>query len=162
GGLIGLAISGTLIAIAGSGWSIAANAVATAFSVLAISLMRVHELVPVPRQPVDRGQIREAIRYVWRKPTIRWPIVLVLRAAVFGMNLAVRLAAAAGGHCGVGAAASGLYDSLCAICALIGTSLSSRRCSLRLWYVIGCMMLYGSVTMLAGWDRWYLVFLSVL
>lgn len=162
GGLIGPAISGTLIAIAGSGWSIAANAVATAFAVLAISLMRVHELVPVPRQPVARGQIREAIRYAWRKPTIRWPIVLLLPAAVFGMNLPVLLAAAADGTYGTGAAGYGLYNSLCAIGALIGAILSSRRRSLRLWDVIGFTMLYGAVTMLAGWDGWYLVFLSAL
>ena len=162
GGLIGPAISGVLIAAVGSGWSIAANAATTAVAVVAIALMRPHELVPVPRQPPARGQIREAIRYSWRKPAIRWTFVLLLPVAVFGMNLPVLLTAAADGTYATGATGYGLYNSLCAAGAFLGAILSSRRRSLRLWDVVGFTALYGAVTMLAGWNGWYPIFLSAL
>lgn len=162
GGLVGPALSGVLIAAVGSGWSIAVNALTTAIAVLAISLMRPHELVAVPRQPPSRGQIREAIRYAWRKPAIRWTLVLLVPVSVFGMNLPVLLASAADDTYATGATGYGLYNSLCAAGAFLGAILSSRRRSLRLWDVVGFTLLYGAVTMLAGWNGWYPVFLFVL
>lgn len=162
GGLIGPAISGALIALAGSGWSIAVNSVMTAIAVLAIALMRTGELVPVFRQQRARGQVREAVRYAWRKPAIRWSLVILLPVSVFGMNLPVLLASAADGTFGTGATGYGLYNSMCAVGALLGAILSARRRSLRLWDVIGFTLLYGAVTMLAAWDGWYPLFLSAL
>lgn len=162
GGLLGPAISGVLIASLGSGWSIAINAATTAIAVVAIALMRGHELVPTPKQPRSRGQIREALRYAWRKPAIRWSLVLLASVSVFGMNLPVLLAAAADGTYGTGATGYGLYNSLCAGGAFLGALLSSRRRSLRLRDVVGFGALYGAVTMLAGWEGWYPVFLSAL
>ncbi|MFT4029704.1 MAG: MFS transporter [Protaetiibacter sp.] len=162
GGLLGPALSGVLIAALGSGWSIAINAATTAIAVLAISLMRPHELVPAPKQPRSRGQIREAARYAWRKPTIRWTLVLLAAVSVFGMNLPVLLAAAADESYGTGATGYGLYNSLCACGAFLGAFLSSQRRSLRLRDVVGFALLYGAVTMVAGWDGWYPAFLSAL
>jgi len=162
GGLLGPALSGVLIAAVGSGWSIAVNAAATTIGVVAISLMRPHELVPVPRLGRSGGQIREALRYAWRKPAIRWTLVLLASVAVFGMNLPVLLASAADDTYGTGATGYGLYNSLCAGGAFLGALLSSRRRSLRLWDVVGFTAVYGAVTMLAGWDGWYPVFLSAL
>ncbi|OJX66932.1 MAG: MFS transporter [Micrococcales bacterium 72-143] len=162
GGLLGPALSGVLIAAIGSGWSIAINAGTTAIAVLAISLMRGHELVPTPKQPRSRGQIREAMRYAWRKPAIRWTLVLLAAVSTFGMNLPVLLASAADDTYGTGATGYGLYNSLCAGGAFLGAILSSRRRSLRLRDVVGFAIVYGVVTMLAGWDGWYPVFLSAL
>ncbi|MFT4283406.1 MAG: MFS transporter [Protaetiibacter sp.] len=162
GGLLGPALSGVLIAAIGSGWSIAINAATTAIAVLAISLMRSHELVLTPKQPRSRGQIREAMRYAWRKPAIRWTLVLLAAVSTFGMNLPVLLASAADDTYGTGATGYGLYNSLCAGGAFLGAILSSRRRSLRLRDVVGFAIVYGAVTMLAGWDGWYPVFLSAL
>lgn len=162
GGLLGPALSGVLIAAIGSGWSIAINAGTTAIAVIAISLMRPHELVPVPRQPRSRGQIREAVRYAWRKPAIRWSLVLLASVSVFGMNLPVLLASAADGTYGTGATGYGLYNSLCAAGAFLGAILSSRRRSLRLRDVVGFAALYGAITMIAGGSGWYPLFLSAL
>jgi MFS family permease len=162
GGLIGPALSGILIAAIGSGWSIAINAGTTAVAVIAISLMRSSELVPTPKQPRSRGQIREAARYAWRKPAIRWTLVLLAAVSIFGMNLPVLLASAADDTFGTGATGYGLYNSLCAGGAFLGAILSSRRRSLRLRDVVLFTVIYGAVTMLAGWDGWYPLFLSAL
>lgn len=162
GGLLGPALSGVLIAAFGSGWSIAVNAATTAVAVVAMLLMRTRELVPTPKQPRSRGQIREALRYAARKPAIRWSLVLLAFVAVFGMNLPVLLAAAADGTYDTGATGYGLYNSLCAAGAFLGAILSSRRRTLRLADVVMFAAVYGAVTMLAAWDGWYPVFLSAL
>ncbi|WP_227000776.1 MFS transporter [Protaetiibacter intestinalis] len=162
GGLLGPALSGILIAALGSGWSIAVNAATTLLAVVAISCMRSHELVPTPKQPRSRGQVREAVRYAWRKPAIRWSLVMLAAISVFGMNLPVLLAAAADGTFGTGPTGYGLYNSLCALGAFLGAILSSQRRSLRLRDVVGFGAAYGLVTMLAAWDGWYPMFLSAL
>ncbi|WP_255513469.1 MFS transporter [Homoserinibacter sp. GY 40078] len=162
GGLLGPAISGALIAVVGSGWSIAINSVTTAVAALALVLMRGHELVHAPRQPRSRGQIREALRYVGRKPAIVWSLILLGTVAVFGMNLPVLLTSAADQVYGTGAAGYGLYSSLCALGAFVGAFLSSRRRTLRLRDVVMFAGLYGSVTAFAAWDGWYPLFLSAL
>jgi len=162
GGLLGPAVSGVLIAIVGSGWSIAINAGTSLIAVLAFAFMRPHELVPVPKRPRSRGQIREALRYAFAKPTILWPLVLLAFVAVFGMNLPVLLAASADGTWDTGSAGYGLYNSLCAAGAFIGAILSSRRLALRLRDIVGFAGLYGLVTILAGIAPWYPLFLGAL
>lgn len=162
GGLIGPAISGVLIATLGSGWSIAINSGTLALAAVAISLMRVHELVPTPKQPRSRGQIREALRYAWRKPAIRWTLVMLAATATFGMNLPVLLAVAADRTYQTGATGYGLYNSLAALGAFVGALLSTRRRSLRLRDVVVFTFIFGAVTMFAGWDGWYPVFLSAI
>jgi MFS family permease len=161
-GLLGPAISGILIVAIGSGWSIMINACTSLVAVVAFVFMRTRELVPAMRQPRSRGQIREALRYVWGKPTIVWPLVLLAFVAVFGMNLPVLLAAAADEGWHTGAAGYGLYNSLCAAGAFVGALLSSRRRMLRLRDIVAFAGLYGAVTMLAGVVNWYPMFLSAL
>lgn len=162
GGLLGPAISGVLIVAFGSGWSIAINAATTGIAVLAISLMRVRELYPAPRQPRVRGQFVEGLRYAWRKPVILWTLVLLTSVSIFGMNLPVLLAAAADEIHHTGAAGYGLYNSLCAAGAFVGAIISSRRMTLRLRDVVVFTAAYGAVTLLAGFDGWYPLFLAAL
>jgi MFS family permease len=162
GGLLGPAVSGVLITVVGSGWSIAINAGTSAIAVLALALMRTHELGRSPRMPAAKGQIREALNYAIRKPTIFWPIVLMLFVATFGMNLPVLFTASANGTYHTGAAGYGLYSSLAAAGALAGALLTTRRKRLRLRSIVIAVVIYGAVTALAGVAPFYVVFLGAL
>jgi MFS family permease len=162
GGLLGPAISGVLITVVGSGWSIAINAGTSAIAVLALALMRTHELTRSRPVVAARGQIREALQYVMRKPTIFWPIVLMFFVATFGMNLPVLFTASANTTYSTGAAGYGLYSSLAAAGALAGALLSTRRRQLRLREIVIAVILYGAVTAIAGVAPLYLVFLGAL
>ncbi len=162
GGLVGPAVSGVLIVVVGSGWSIAINAGASAIAVLVLALMRVHELSRSPRVSAARGQIREALRYVIRKPTIFWPIVLMAFVSTFGMSLPVLFTASANTTYGTGAAGYGLYSSLAAAGALAGALLSSRRKRLRLRAIVIGVVIYGAITVVAGLAPLYAVFLGAL
>ena len=162
GGLIGPAISGVLIVVIGSGWSIAINALTSAIAVLALALMRQRELLPPPRLTPQRGQIREALRYIVRKPAIFWPMVLLAFNAVFGMSLPVLFTAAANDTYHSGAAGYGLYSSLAALGAFAGAILSSRRRTVRLRGLVAAVVVYGLVTAFAGLAPLYVLFLASL
>ncbi len=162
GGLLGPAISGVLIVAVGSGWSIGINAAAALVAVAALVLMRPKELMLAPVRPRVPGQIREAVRYATRKPTIFWPIVLMLFVSMFGMNLPVLFTASANGTFHTGAAGYGLYSSLAALGALIGALLSTRRRRLRLRAIVVSVIAYGLITALCGVAPWYPGFLVLI
>jgi MFS family permease len=162
GGLVGPAISGVLIVLIGSGWSIAINAMTSAIAVLALLLMRRRELLPSPRVSPQRGQIREALRYIVRKPVIFWPLVLLAFNAVFGMSLPVLFTAAANDTYDSGAVGYGLYSSLAALGAFAGAMLSSLRRTVRLRGLVGAVIVYGLVTAFAGIAPFYALFLASL
>ncbi|CAN5341955.1 MFS transporter [soil metagenome] len=159
GGLIGPAISGVLIVVIGSGWSIAANAVTSGVAVTALAVMRRRELLPSPRVAPQRGQIREALRYIHSKPTIFWPIVLLGFNALFGMSRPVLFTSSADSF-GTGAVGYGLYSSLAALGALTGALLSSMRRAVRLRSLVIAVILYGGVTAFAGVAPGYPLFLG--
>ncbi len=162
GGLLGPAISGVLITLVGSGWSIAINAGTSAIAVAALALLRTAELLRAPKVVAARGQIREALDYAIRKPTIFWPIVLMMFVATFGMNLPVLFTASANGTYGTGASGYGLYSSLAAAGALFGTFLLTRRKSIRLRSIVIAVVIYGAVTALAGAAPFYGIFLAAI
>ncbi|WP_395640875.1 MFS transporter [Pseudolysinimonas sp.] len=161
GGLIGPAISGILIGIVGSGWSIAGAALATLVSILAFSMFRTRELAPLIRPAQGTGGVRVALRYIVRKPTILWPMVLLAFVATFGMTLPVLFTAAAS-ETGfdTGSAGYGLYTSLAAVGAIVGAVLSTRRKSVRLRSIALLTGGYGLAIVLGGLVPVYGVFLA--
>jgi MFS family permease len=161
GGLIGPAISGILIAVVGSGWSIAVAALATVVSILAFSLFRSRELIAVARPAEGAGGVGVALRYAGRKPTIRWPMVLLAFVATFGMTLPVLFTAAAGDRgFDTGSAGYGLYTSIAAVGAVIGAIASARRRSVRLRSIALLTGAYGLAVVVAGVVPVYGVFLA--
>lgn len=150
GGLLGPAIAGVMIVLVGAGWAIGINAAAGLITIGALLLMRRSELRVAPRVAAAPGQIREAVRYVLGKPTIAWPMAMLLFVAVFGMSLPTLLAGMASTAFNTGAQGYGLYNSFAAIGALSGALLSTRRTSLRIRSVILAGLAYGLFTLSAG------------
>lgn len=161
GGLIGPAVSGVLIGIVGSGWSIAGSAATTLVSILAFALFRSHELSPLIRPAEGAGGVRVALGYIAAKPTILWPIVLLGFVATFGMTLPVLFTAAAS-ETGfdTGSAGYGLYTSLAAVGAVVGAVLSTRRKSVRLRSIALLTGAYGLAIVVGGLVPVYGVFLA--
>ncbi|MES2094085.1 MAG: MFS transporter [Actinomycetota bacterium] len=162
GGLLGPAISGLLIVLVGSGWSIGVNAIAAIVVVFTLGRMRVGELLPSPRAIRSKGQIREGVRYVIGKPTILWPMVMLAFVSSFGMTLPVLLVAFADTVYQTGAAGYGLYSSAAAVGALTGAVLSTRRMSVRLRTIVFAAGVFGIALVLAGNARWEPLFLVFL
>ena len=90
--VIGPAIGGALIAFTGLAVCFEVNAASYVAVLVGLALMRRDELqrsVPVPRA---RGQLRQGLRYVWRTPGLRDPLLLVAVVGTLAYNFQVVLA----------------------------------------------------------------------
>jgi MFS family permease len=90
--VIGPAIGGALIAFVGLSVCFEVNAASYVAVIIGLSLMRrkdLHRTVPVAR---GKGQLREGLRYVWRTPGLRQPLLLVAVVGTLAYNFQVVLA----------------------------------------------------------------------
>lgn len=150
GGMIGPAVSGVLIMAVGGGWAFATNALACTVTVLSLLLIRSSELVRMPPVKRGKGQLMEGVRYALGKPTIYWPAAMAAVFAVFGLSLAVLMAAYANNVFDVGAGGYGLLNTLVALGALCGAIASTRIATLRLRGVMAAAGSYGVVLLIAS------------
>jgi predicted MFS family arabinose efflux permease len=89
--IAGSAIAGAVIGAFGFSPVFLANAASYLAILAALLAMRVDELHPRERAPREPGQVREAIRYVWRTPELRLPMVTMLVVFLFAFNFIVFL-----------------------------------------------------------------------
>ncbi|WP_104086187.1 MFS transporter [Arthrobacter sp. GMC3] len=150
GGMVGPAVSGILITAVGGGWAFAVNALACAVTVSSLALIRPNELNKMAPAKRSKGQLMEGVRYVLKKPTIFWPTVMAAFFAVFGLSLAVLMAAYANNVFDAGAQGYGLLNTLVALGALCGALASTRVAVLRLRTVMVAAGAYGVVLMIAS------------
>ncbi|MDO5752741.1 MAG: MFS transporter [Arthrobacter sp.] len=150
GGMIGPAVSGVLISAVGGGWAFAGNALACTITVISLCLIRSADLVKMPPVKRAKGQLAEGVRYALGKPTIFWPAVMAAVFAVFGLSLAVLMAAYANNVFDAGAKGYGLLNTLVALGALGGALASTRFATLRLRGVMTAAGSYGVVLMIAS------------
>ena len=89
--IIGPAIGGVLIAGVGVASCFFFNAVSFGAVIVAFAVMRTGELMgstPVRREP---GQVRAGLRYVWRTPELRIPLVMLAVVGTLAYNYSVVL-----------------------------------------------------------------------
>jgi len=87
--IVGPAIAGVLILVAGTGTCFAYNAVSYMAVIVSLLLMRPSELrrgTPVPR---GKGQVRAGLQYAWATPELRSTILLVAIVGTFALNFTV-------------------------------------------------------------------------
>ena len=89
--VVGPALAGVLIGVIGVGPIFLINAVSYLAVVAALLAMRRSELQPRERVPRRRGQIREGIRYIWRTPELRVPMLVMAAVFLFAFNYPVLL-----------------------------------------------------------------------
>ncbi|PYI39174.1 MFS transporter [Arthrobacter psychrolactophilus] len=150
GGMVGPAVSGVLIMAVGGGWAFAANALACLITVVSLMMIRSSELLTMPPVKRAKGQLMEGVRYALGKPTIFWPAIMAAVFAVFGLSLAVLMAAYANDVFKVGAGGYGLLNTLVALGALCGALASTRIAKLRLRGVMTAAGSYGVLLIIAS------------
>jgi MFS family permease len=74
---IGPAVAGLLIATVGGGWCFLINGLSFGFVLASLRAIHTDELIPTPRAPRARGQIREGFRYVGRTPLLRDALIMM-------------------------------------------------------------------------------------
>ena len=86
GRVIGPALAGFLIVLFGTGPVFLINAASYIAVILALRAMRVADLQSAPRMQRGKGQVREGIRYVRRRPDLMLVMVIIFFVGTFGLN----------------------------------------------------------------------------
>ncbi|MGM1064012.1 MFS transporter [Saccharothrix sp. Mg75] len=125
--MVGPAVAGVLIIVVGTGWVFLVNAVSFLGVLLGLVLMNPRELHrgdPVPR---EKGQLREGLRYVRKRPDLVILLFMVFFISTFGLNFYVTLAVLARNTFGGDASAYGLLSTMLAVGTLAGATLAAKR-----------------------------------
>lgn len=144
--LIGPGVAGLLIAAVGTGWVFLINAVTYGATIAALMLMRTADLHPQERASRRRGQVREGVRYVRRRPDILVIMVVVSVVSALGLNFQLTSAMMAATEFGKGAGEYGVLGSILAIGSVTGALLAARRRRVRLRLVVGAAFGFGAAS----------------
>ncbi len=125
--VIGPAIAGVLIDVAGVGVCFAVNAASFLAVLAALALMRTDQLVPLERveRPTILAGIRDGLRYAVEAPRIRVVLLMTLVVSTLGFNFHVLVPVLASDTLHVGARAFGVLSACFGGGALIGALLSA-------------------------------------
>ncbi|MHB1774746.1 MAG: MFS transporter [Acidimicrobiales bacterium] len=89
--VIGPAIGGILIYTVGFSACFLVNAASYVAVIVALALMRPADLYRSPLVERAKGQVREAVRYVWATPELRDPLLAMAVVGVFAFNFTTTL-----------------------------------------------------------------------
>ncbi|MFF4575018.1 MFS transporter [Streptomyces sp. NPDC001410] len=156
--LVGPAVAGLMITGVGTGWAFLFNGLSFVAPIAGLLLMRARELHVVERAPRGKGQLREGLRYVAKRPELIWPIVLVGFIGTFGFNFPVWLSAYADDVFHAGAGAYSLFNTLMAVGSLGGALLAARRGTARLRVLIAAAVAFGTLEIVAALAPSYWLF----
>ncbi|MEO3809416.1 MFS transporter [Sphaerisporangium sp. B11E5] len=161
--VVGPAVAGVLIyALGGTGPIFLLNAASFAAVIAGLSLMRKSELRTPERVARAKGQLREGLRYVWRRPDLLMPILVVAFVAMFATSFTMSIAVMAKQVFGQGASSFGVASSAFAVGALGGALLAARRGRPSQRFLIGGAIAFGVAEVVAGLAPGYLWFLFLL
>jgi len=126
------------------------NAVSFLAVIAALLRMRTADLHPATPAPRGRGQVREGLRYVRRRPDLLVVLAVVFFTGTFGMNFQMTTALMATEVFGKGAGEYGLLGSVMAIGSLGGALVAARRVQVRLRLVVGAAVAFGLIEVAVG------------
>ncbi|WP_430867924.1 MFS transporter [Demequina aurantiaca] len=144
--LLGPAAAGLVIAWVGTGWVFIVNGFTFIATILALLAMRVQDLKGSERAERKRGQIKEGIRYVRRRPDIMVVLIIVSVVGMLGLNFQLTSALMARTEFGLGPGQYGIMGSVVAIGSLAGALVAARRSRVRVRLVIGAAFGFGVAT----------------
>lgn len=137
GALTGPAISGVLMNVVGVGYAFVINAGSFLPPIIALCLIRESDLfVAAALLERDRGQGRDAMRYLAARPGILWPMALAGALGFFTINLPVTLSAYAKLVFHSGAGGYTLLSTAVAVGSFVGALVSARRPLTRLRSIV--------------------------
>ncbi|HUF99608.1 MAG TPA: MFS transporter [Ilumatobacter sp.] len=118
--VIGPAIGGVLIATLGVGECFIVNAVSYLAVIIALQLIRRHELHPAIRTPRAPRQLSEGFRYAWNQPTLRTTLVMLVLVGTFTFEFTVTLPLLADSTFNAGAGGLAMLSALMGCGAVVG------------------------------------------
>jgi MFS family permease len=159
--IVGPAVAGVLITLIGTGWVFLLNAASYTAVIAGLAMMDPARLYLGTRVARQRGQLREALRYVRGRVDLVLLLVLVFCVSTFGMTFFATLANAAANVFHRSASGYGLLSTLMAVGTLTGSVLAARRSAagrIRLRLVVLAAGTFGVLEMALALMPTYLLF----
>jgi len=148
--IVGPAFAGLLIVTVSTGLCFAINAVSFIAVIAGLLAMRPHDLhrqAPVPRA---RGQIREGLRYVWARPELRSPLLLMAVVGLLGFNFTTVLPALARQTFHTDAGGFGFMGTAMGAGSLVGALATASRARPTVALILGSCLAFGATAILAA------------
>ena len=153
GRLVGPAVAGTLIAVAGSGWAFAINAASFIPVIWGLLLIDTSSASVEPGER-KHGRVREGLVYVFSRAELRACMILVAAIALFGQNFRAVLPVLAKETFHGDSQTYGWLTSALGVGAVIGalgTAATERVSSWRLLLAGGAFGVANALVALAPW-----------
>lgn len=161
--LIGPALAGVMIGLVGTGPVFILNAVSSVVIIILLGMVDPTATYGVRRAGRERGQIREAFRYVRGRPELVLTILLVTLVSIFGFNLQVLIPLVATAVFDQDAEGYGLLASALAAGTLTGALIAAnRRAKPRLRALVASALAFGVLEVAIAWIGSYWLFALML
>jgi MFS family permease len=143
--VLGPALGGVVIAVAGTGFCFAFNAVSFLAVLGGLFAIREAELFPVERheRPTILGGTREGLRWVWADRHVRTTLIVVLVVSTFGFNMNVLLPLLASNTLHAGPRTFGLVSAFFGLGALAGALMAASLSRASKRVLLGGTALFG-------------------
>ncbi len=148
--MIGPAVAGIVIANVGMGWAFLVNAASFGAVIGSLSLLRVGELQRKDRASRAPGHLSEGFRYVWQRPDLKAPLLMLFLIGTFGINFPIFISTMAVTAFHAGAGQYGLLTSFMAIGSVAGALLAARRANPRITLLLAGAAVFGAGCTLAA------------
>lgn len=125
--MFGPAVAGLLIAAFGEGWLFLVNAGTYAVMLLALAMLRTHELLTEARPERTPGSLLAGLRYVRQRPDLMAVLVMLALLGTFGFNFAIFISTMSVTVFHGNASQYGLLSAAMAAGTMCGALLSARR-----------------------------------
>ena len=148
--VIGPALAGLIIAIIGIAPCFFLNAASYVAVIVALLMMTVSELRPLPEQPRAKGQLREGFAYVWSNPKLRTPLLMMAIVGTLAYEFQVILPLVAKYTFGGGAATYGIMTGAMGLGAVIGGLFTASRQQTGDGPLIKATLVFGALIIVAA------------
>jgi MFS family permease len=156
--LIGPALAGLLIQAFGTGVAFVINGFTFAATIIGLLCMRKAQLHVIASVKKEKGQIRQAIRYIRNRPEIWLILVMIGVISSLGFNSQLTIGMMATQIFDRQAGEFGLLSSIFGVGALIGALMAARRTRPRLRLIIGAAIGFGVFSIISAVMPTYLSF----
>lgn len=134
--MVGPATSGFMIDAVGTGWVFVVTAMSYMVPAIAFALIRSGELIVRKRAAKQRGQIKEGVAYVVKRPEILMVLLVIMVFSGLGLNLQMTSAFMATQVFDKQASETGIFGTFIALGSVIGSLMAARRTTPRLRTVV--------------------------
>jgi MFS family permease len=148
--ILGPAIAAGVIAIAGVGPCFLLNALSYVAMIIALWRMDPRKLHPAPPAKRERGQLREALRYVLATPRLRLPLLMMAVIGTFSFNFSTVLPLLAKFTFHGTATTLALLTSALAVGSIIGALTTGARHHIDRRFLVSAAVAFGALTAVAA------------